>query len=151
MAGAVAPGRDKAQADAAVVELLLVIPDRGESQANGVQLSLLAPRQEPTTTSQLSKSIGPSTSNDTSAHRTPKLQRIASARLLKRIGYEMETCPRCGAVMRVVECVLAAEAIGTILAARGGHSHSSSRTGPPARAPPQLSFGFASSAPAKTA
>ena len=132
----------------------LVIPDRAESQASqaqGVQLSLLAPPQEPGTTFQPSKSICPSTSNDTSAHRTPKLQRIAWARLLKRIGYEMERCPRCGAVMRVVQCVLAAEAIRTILAARGGHSHGSPRTGPPARAPPQRSFGFASSTPAKTA
>ena len=123
----------------------LVIPDRGEPQAKVVQLSLFAPRQEPTSASQLS------ICNDTSAHRIPKLQRIAWARLLKRVGYDMETCPKCGAVMRVVQCVLATEAIRTILEARGEHSQSSPRTRPPARAPPQMFFGFASSTPTPTA
>ena len=74
---------------------------------------------------------------------------MAWARLLKRVGYDMETCPECGGVMRVVQCVLAAEAIHAILEARG--KQSSPRTRPPARAPPQLSFEFASSTPAKTA
>ncbi len=128
-----------------------MIPDRGELQAKVVHLSLFAPREEPTTTSQPPKSTCPSTSNDTSAHRTPKLQRITWARLLKRIGYEMETCPECGAVMRVVQCVLATEAIRTILEARG--LRTSRWSLPPARAPPQMSFGFAtaSATPAKTA
>ncbi len=121
----------------------LVIPDRGEPQAKVVQLSLFAPREEPTSPSQ------PSTCNDTSAHRIPKLQRIAWARLLKRVAdYDMKTCPQCGGVMRVVQCVLAAEAIRAVLEARGDHS--SPRSRPLARAPPQLTFGFAS-APAKTA
>ncbi len=49
----------------------------------------------------------------------------------------------------VVQCVLAAEAIRAILEARG--EHSSPRTRPPARAPPQLSLGFASTTSAKNA
>ncbi len=127
-----------------------MIPDRGEAEREVVQLPLFAPHERPTKTPAPSKSTCsstcPSSSNDAPAHRTPKLQRITWARLLKRIGYEMETCPECGAVMRVVQCVLAAEAICKILAARGERNQNSQRTRPPARAPPQLSFGFAKTA-----
>ncbi len=82
---------------------------------------------------------------------------MPNTRLLKGIGYEMELCLECGALMRVVQCVLAAEAIRKILEARGEHSQDSPGTRPPARAPPQpqLMFdfvtGFAASAPAKSA
>ncbi len=114
----------------------LVIPDRGEAERKTVQLPLFATSGESPPTSELPKSTCPSTSTSggASTHRTPKLQRIAWARLLKRIGYEMEMCPECGAVMKVVQCVLAAEAIRKILAARGEHSQDSPGTRPPARA-----------------
>ncbi len=132
-----------------------MIPDRGEAERKVVQLPLFSASGESTTTSESSKSTCPSTcpstSNDAPAHRTPKLQRITWTRLLKRIGYEMEICPECGAVMKVVQCVLAAEAIRKILAARGEQNQSSPRTRPPARAPPQLVFGFAAATTAKTA
>jgi hypothetical protein len=130
----------------------LVIPDRAEPERKVVQLPLFCASEKPTTTAQTSKSTCSSTSN-ASAHRTPKLQRIGWARLLKRIGYDMGVCPECGAAMRVVQCVLAAETIRAVLEARGLQTRRRSR--PPARAPPQLSFGFATgfetSAPAKTA
>ncbi len=120
----------------------LVLPDRAETAGKVVQLSLFQPRPKP--------SASPSTGHDPSTHRTPTLQRIAWARLLKRIGYDMDSCPKCGAAMRVVSCVFAAEAIRKVLEARG--EQSSPRTRPPARAPPQLSFGFAtgSATPAST-
>lgn len=67
-------------------------------------------------------------------------QRIAWARLLRRAGgYDMETCPECGAVLETVQCVLSAEGIARVLARMGGSEDSRGRLGapvPPARGPP---------------
>jgi len=72
-------------------------------------------------------------------------QRIAWARLLRRAGgYDMETCPECGAVLRTVECVLSAGGIARVLARVAGMAGSEPCRGrlgapvPPARGPPNL-------------
>ena len=113
----------------------LVIPERLPNQKKVIQLSLFTDGdRKPTATVN-------DNPDDRPEPRTPKLQRISWARLLKRAGdYDMETCPDCGGVMRVVQCVFAAEPIRAILEARA--EQGSPRTRPRARAPPQLVFGF---------
>ena len=85
---------------------VLVIPDRCEPERKVVQLSLLAPRQEPTPTSR------PSSCNATSAHRTPKLQGMAWARLLRTVSTAdsliegLTTVHRFGVLLSVIRSVV---------------------------------------------
>ena len=107
----------------------LVIPDRSQDGRRVIQLPLFPSNTHPPphASNLPEKNAEPS---------TPKLQRICWARLLRRVGgYDMETCPECGGVMRVTKCVLAAEPIRSILEARGGEREQCAR--PKARAPPE--------------
>ncbi len=65
---------------------------------------------------------------------TPKLPRVAWAKLLKRMaGYEMETCPDCGAQLVIVGVVLEPSKIQFALVSRGLLDPI---TNSPARGPP---------------
>ncbi len=79
----------------------------------------------------------------------PKSQRIAWARLLKRMGgYDMETCPDCGQALSIVSAVLEPHAIRRALALRGLLDPIPELTRSPSRGPPaQLPFDFVSVSP----
>jgi hypothetical protein len=74
------------------------------------------------------------------------LQRISWARLLKRaMGYDVETCPRCGAVMRVEGMVTDPDEIALALDEYNDTEDDAARTAHTPRGPPaplQLSFDF---------
>ncbi len=60
------------------------------------------------------------TTKTTAPSPTPPLPRISWARLLKRMaGFDMETCPECGAALRIVGLVLEPHQIQRELEARG--------------------------------
>ncbi len=78
--------------------------------------------------------------------RASKLERISWARLIKRtMGHNVDTCPDCGATMKIEGFVFAPDEIAAVLDGRGDPAADFSRSANPARAPPlQLSLDFAS-------
>ena len=79
---------------------------------------------------------------------TAKLQRISWAKLLHRMGgWEMETCPRCGAGMATLRLVTNPDEVRRTLDAWSDSHQAEPRRQPKARAPPgvtgQLALAFA--------
>ncbi len=77
---------------------------------------------------------------------TPKPPRIPWAKLLQRMaGYEMETCPHCGAQLRMVAITIDPAKVRSALATRGLLDPIPPLTHSPARGPPsrqlELNFG----------
>jgi hypothetical protein len=79
--------------------------------------------------------------------RLSKVQRISWARLLERtMDFDMETCPDCGAVMKIEGFVLDPEEIALALDDHPEAEDDAARTSHPPRGPPlpsQLWFDFA--------
>jgi hypothetical protein len=104
-----------------------VVPSRPPDRS---QLHLFKRSGEPTRSARCDTDRSSSSS-------TPKLQRIEWARLLKRMaGYDMETCPDCGAQLQIVSAVFEPHEIQRALASRGLLDPIPELSQSPSRGPP---------------